>query len=87
MKILCKPIEMISWTESNGTIHPIRFQVENIDNQKMTYKIIRIYKTAKEKLAGNIMYKYTCEILLNDTSKICEIRYELDTCKWILFKI
>jgi len=40
-----------------------------------------------EKLAGNIMIVYRCQSLIDDVIKQFEIKYELATCRWILFKI
>lgn len=87
MKIICQPIDMISWTEKDGTIHPIKFQLEDYNDQKHTYKIQKIQRVDKDKLAGNLMLKYTCEISLNNRARLCEIRYERDTMKWFLYKI
>lgn len=87
MKTLVKSIEMISWTEENGKIHPIKFKLVGNNGEIHIYKIKKIYTTEFEKLAGNKTYKFTCEIVINNAIKICELRYELDSCKWTLFKI
>lgn len=87
MKALAKSIEMISWTEKNGKIHPLKFKLTLENGESYVYKIIKIYTSEIEKHAGNKIYKFTCEIIVNQSIKICELRYELDSCKWILFKI
>jgi len=87
MKTLAKPIEMISWTEENGRIHPIRFKIENKEGVRHVYKIAKIYTSDLEKIAGNKVYKFTCEINMNDINRICELRYDLETCCWNLFKL
>lgn len=87
MKTLAKCIEMISWTEEDGKIHPLRFKLDGNNGEKQTYKVQRVYTSELERLAGNKTYKFVCEIVVNNTLKLCELRYELDTCRWILFKI
>ncbi len=87
MKVLCQPIEMISWTQKDGTIHPVRFRLEDYNDHMHTYKIQKVHRVDEDKLAGNFMLKYTCQILLNGNERLCEIRYERDTMKWILYKI
>lgn len=87
MKTLAKSIEMISWTEENGKIHPIKFKIAQSNGEKHIYKVVKIYTSELEKMAGNKIYKFTCEIIVNNMIKLCELRYELDSCKWILFKI
>lgn len=87
MKTIAKPIEMISWTEEGGQIHPIKFKITAADGEKNVYRVLQIYTTDLERIAGNRVYRFTCEIAINKLSKLCEIRYELDSCKWMLFKI
>lgn len=87
MKTLAKPIEMISWTEENGKIHPLRFKIESKEGERFVYKIEKIYTSDLEKIAGNKVYKFTCEININQINKICELRYDIDTCRWSLFKL
>ncbi len=78
---------MISFTEEEGKIHPIKFRLLTSVGEKKVFKISKIYSTELEKIAGNKIYKFTCEIIINNYTKVCELRYELDSCKWILFKI
>jgi len=87
MKTLAKPIEMISWTEEDGRVHPLRFKIENKEGAKNVYKIKQIYSSELEKIAGNKTYKFTCEISINGYNKICELRYDLESCRWNLFKL
>lgn len=87
MKVLVKPIEMISWTEKDGKIHPVRFKISDESDASHVYRIKKIYTTELEKLAGNKTYRFTCEVVMNNLVKVCEIRYELDSCRWTLFKI
>jgi hypothetical protein len=86
MKVVCKPIDVIAWFEKDGKIHPIKFRIREDDfNQVIVIQKIRVVKT--EKLAGNLMYVFECESEINGIIKIYEIKYEMATCKWILFKI
>jgi hypothetical protein len=87
MKVIAKPIDMIAWFEKEGKIHPIRFRIIDEAGNEQVIKIQRIFKVEKEKTAGNVMYKYTCQSVINGTEKRYEIKYELDTCQWMLFKI
>lgn len=84
MKILMRPIEMIAWFDCEGKLMPIRFRlpenhiVINIKNPKLL---------KEEKLAGNRMFVYRGSVEIDDIEKIIEIKYELSTCKWYLFKM
>lgn len=87
MKVIVRPIEMISHTEEDGKIHPLKFKLEANNGENQVYKVHKIYTTELDKIAGNKVYKFTCEIIINNIVKLCELRYELDSCKWVLFKI
>ncbi len=87
MKTLAKPIQVVSWTEENGTIHPVRFKIATADGDREVYKVMRIHTMELDRIAGNKVYKFTCEVAINRFIKLCEIRYELESCRWMLFKI
>ncbi len=87
MKTLAKPIEMISWTEESGRIHPLRFKIESPDGSRHVIKVSNIYNSELNRIAGNKVYKFTCEIKMNGYNKICELRYDVDSCRWSLFKL
>ena len=87
MKIIVKPIEVIAWTDTNGNIKPLRFKIANEDESISMIKIDRVGYVNKEKFAGNNMLVFNCQSVINGMEKQYEIKYELNTCKWILFKI
>ncbi|HEY5524594.1 MAG TPA: hypothetical protein VIK26_04555 [Clostridium sp.] len=87
MKIIAKEIEMISWTNTDGKINPIKFKIENKDESISVIKIDKVITIDKEKLAGNNMLVYKCRGVIKGSERVYEIKYELNTCKWILFKL
>ena len=87
MKTIAKPIEMISWTEEDGRIHPVKFKITTHEGERQVYRVLQIYTTELDRVAGNKVYRFTCEIAINAIIKLCEIRYDLDSCRWVLFKI
>jgi hypothetical protein len=87
MKIVAQPIEMVSYTDNKGSIKPIRFRMQINDEPMQVIKIDKIIVKDLEKLAGNIMIVYMCQSFIDNTVKPFEIKYELSTCKWMLYKI
>lgn len=86
MKVIAKSIEMIAYFKSDGMINPIKFRMQE-DNSYEVIKINKIISTDIEKLCGNKMMVFTCSAFINNTEKIFEIKYDVDKCKWMLFKI
>jgi len=87
MKVLSLPIEMVSYTDKKGSMRPIRFRMQIDDQSMQVIKIDKVILKEIEKFAGNIMVVYQCQSLIENVIKLFEIKYELSTCKWILFKI
>lgn len=86
MKVICKPVDMIAWFEKNGKIHPLKFKLtDNEENQVI--KIDHVQSVQLEKLAGNPMYVFDCQSQIKGLSKIYQLKYEVATCKWFLYKI
>jgi hypothetical protein len=86
MKIVSKNIEMIAYFKESGMINPIRFRIQEEDKYEVI-KIDKIVKTDLQKLCGNKMWIYTCCGVVRNVEKIFEIIYDIEKCKWILFKI
>lgn len=87
MKVLAKPVDMVCWFEKTGIPHPVRFKITNEDETEAVIRIDRVISLDKERLAGNEMLVFKCQSVINNIQKLYELKYELSTCKWILFKI
>lgn len=87
MKIVARPIEVVSYTDNKGFIRPIRFRMQIDDEPMQVIKVDKIIVKETEKLAGNIMLVYKCQSLIGNVLKQFEIKYELNSCKWMLYKI
>ena len=84
MKILLTPIEVLAHFDNDGTPHPIRFKLAD-----KTLKIEQVVSMTEEKLAGNKMLCFRCqsEIEIGGELRPFEIKFEVQTCKWFLFKM
>lgn len=86
MKVVSKPIEVVAYFNKDGKINPIKFRVIE-DDKCQVIKIGKIISTDLEKLCGNKMWVFTCTAIIDGIEKIFEIKYDIENCKWILFKI
>ena len=87
MKTYMKTIKMLSMTEENGIQTPLKFQLKNKDGGCITVKVDNVILRNEEKLAGNKMIIYRCQSQINGVLKVFELKYEVSTCKWYLYKI
>ena len=86
MKVVSKKIEMIAYFKKDGKINPIRFRLEE-ENKCQVVKIERVISTDVEKLCGNKMWVFTCSAVIENIEKIFELKYDIERCSWILYKI
>jgi hypothetical protein len=87
MKIVAQPIEMVSYTDNKGDVRPVRFRLQIANEDTQVIKIDKIIVKDKEKLAGNPMLVFRCQSVIDHVEKQFEIKYEIHTCKWMLYKI
>lgn len=87
MKIVAKAIDMVAWTNKAGFINPVRFRVTDEEQNEQVIKIDKVILRDTEKYNGNLMYLYKCQSCFNGIIKPFELKYELSTCKWMLWKI
>lgn len=88
MKIVAKPVEMIAYfEEAGGALRPIRFRVEEEKDQRTTIKVDQVLCVEREKLAGHIMYVYRCQSEIDGVERVFELKYDVEACQWMLFKI
>lgn len=87
MKVINKKIDMLCRIDAEGTPRPIKFQVYEDDETPVVIHIDRILHTEFEKKAGNKTYVYTCQITVYDTEKIVVLKYFIEECRWMLFKM
>lgn len=82
MKIIAALVEMVAKFKPTGDVIPARFQYED-----KVINVEQIISTSEEKLAGNRMRIFVCQSEIDGEMKKYEIKYELQTCKWMLWKI
>lgn len=87
MKVYMKPVKMISVSEEDGFVTPIKFQMKNEEKEYITVKIDSIVLREEEKLAGNRMLIFRCQSNFSGLVKVFELKYELNSMKWYLYKI
>lgn len=82
MKVLMKPIEMIAWFDLAGVPRPVRFRLDG-----EVYMVHQVCNISEEKLAGNRMKIYRCQSEIGGQLKLFELKFELQTCIWFLYKM
>ena len=87
MKILMKSVDMIFSSSKDGIITPLRFRLSEDGEESRIVKIDRIIDRKEEKLAGNPMLVFTLQSTIDGVERIFEMKYEVDSFKWYLYKM
>lgn len=82
-----KPIEMIAWFPKDKFPIPLRYRMVDENMENKVIKVDKVLFKEEEKIAGNRMILYRCESVIENTQRVFELKYEISTCKWFLFKI
>ena len=85
MSKIARTIQMIAWFDEKGKINPIKFKYNNEDEENKVIFINKILNRNLEKLAGNLMWKFTCSSVIDGVECIYNIKYDLINGRWILF--
>ena len=86
MKVVALPIEVVAWFDKAGIPRLVRFRIIENDQERVI-KLSKNMLGEKEKQAGKVMYKFNCTSVINGVQRGIELRYYLESTKWILFKI
>ena len=61
--------------------------VEDEDLENVVIPIENILFSEMEKYAGNRMILYRCKSIINNRERLFELKFEIDTWKWYLYRI
>lgn len=86
MKVLMQPIEMVARFSQDGTPRPVKYQA-TFDKEPVVICVDQILLKTEEKIAGNRMFVFRCQSEINGSLKLFELKYEINTCRWFLYKI
>ncbi|OPX46435.1 hypothetical protein CLHUN_02510 [Ruminiclostridium hungatei] len=78
---------MIAWFTTAGKPNPVKFKFASDGDDCIIIRVGRIITVEEEKIAGNRMYLYKCQSVVDNTEKIYELKYEIASCKWFLYKM
>lgn len=87
MKVLMKSVDMICLSSSDGVITPLKFKFKDEDEGARVIRIDRIIDRKEEKLAGNRMLVFTVQSTLDGIERVFEMKYEMKSFKWYLYKL
>lgn len=83
MKIRMTAIDMICSFAADGIPTPIRWRIPD----KPPVHVDRIAERRQEKIAGIPTLIYRCQSIIGDREWVYELKFEIPTHRWYLYKI
>lgn len=87
MKVLMKSVDMICLSSREGEIRPLKFRIQENNGEFRIVKIDRVISKKEEKIAGNRMLVFTVQSVMDGIERIYEMKYEIQTTRWYLYKL
>ena len=63
------------------------FFITNDDESREAINVERLVRRDKEKIGGADTYTFTCEIIKDNMKMLCDLRLNLSTNEWILYRM
>jgi hypothetical protein len=87
MNIVNKPVQVVSALDRAGIIKPVCIFIVDGPEQGEAITVNRLIRRDKEKIQGSQVMTFTCEINEKNRKKLCDLRFNMDTEEWILYRI
>lgn len=80
------PLQVIVHCEAGGDLHPLRFRYEDEKHMVHTVQVEHITDSRKTNFVGIDAIHYICRGKEGDKEHMYELRYTINTHKWVLFR-
>lgn len=87
MEVLLKPIEVVASFSKDGQICPLRFRVITDETGYSTVYINSISRRRRERTGKTFIDIYTCTGQVLGIEKLLELKYEISSGEWSLYRM
>lgn len=86
MKQLLHPVDVIAMHSADGKMRPIRFRIENEQQECLRVDIDEIIKTTEIGYVGAEAMIFLCRVKMGRNHKILELKYKFRNHSWYLLE-
>ena len=87
MEVLLTPIEVVATFTQDGRISPVRFRILRPDFGNETFFIHQITRRQRQRRGKKLIDIYTCKGRVQDYDRIFELKHEIHSGRWFLYRI
>ena len=78
------PVDVISVCNADGSIYPLRVQLEDEHNQRLRFNIQEVIKVKEIPYVGVEAHIYVCRARIHSRELVFELKYTFRTHTWCL---
>jgi hypothetical protein len=89
MKTVNKEIDCICNFDKEGKQRPVRIRLKDENESYQVIDIDKLLHMEEEKIGGtkDKVRKFRCECVINGVKRIIELKYDLPSMCWLLYRI
>ncbi|WP_238886391.1 hypothetical protein [Clostridium sp. YIM B02551] len=87
MRVLDKKCEVLTSHDTDGNMKPHVILVEDEEGIQKEIKICKRLLQRKEKVEKVEHLIYSCQAVINEAMRYLELKYNKETCKWVLWRM
>ncbi|WP_238884542.1 hypothetical protein [Clostridium sp. YIM B02551] len=87
MRVLDKKCEVLTSHDLEGNMKPHAIMIEDEEGTQKEIKICKRLLPRKEKANKIEILVYSCQATINGVIRYLELKYNKETCKWVLWRM
>lgn len=78
-------IDVMTYTDPNGNMRPVRLRVENEDGTRIVLQVKSAMVKNAKTFGQSKIIRYSCQSIINGALQNYEVSYDTNTMKWLLY--
>lgn len=87
MDVILTPIEVVAVFSRDGRVSPLRFRIILDEFGYQTITVGSISRRRRERIGKSLIDIYTCTGIVSGTERLFELKHELATGEWALYRM
>lgn len=87
MQTVGQVIPMVSFCGADGSVRPIRFQLEDELHALHTYRVEEIVDSREVRYVGTEAVRFLCRVCEEQRAHLMELSYQVRAHRWTLLRV
>jgi molybdate-binding protein len=87
LKVVSKAIDCVVYFDLKGKPRPLKFRYLNEEEFYVVVKVDKVIHQELQTFTGAKTWLFQCQSMINGTAKAYEIKFEILSRRWLLYRI